>query len=248
VLPLLVVVALGSIPLLILILRPQLHDAPSTQRLGLQLAVLGRLQRREWVMVGILAFTFVGWLLGPLVGVSPTEVAVLALCGAVVSGNLDEQALRELNWNALLFFGVVLSMAEVSASLGVDHLAADTLGGPLARTGISAPAFVILAASLVALVRLVLLPEQAILLLGLVLLPVAAALGIEPGLVVLAMVSTALMWYVPSQSPEYMIAHAGSDGKLFTHAQARQVALGFTLLVLVGLSVSVGYWRLLGLL
>ncbi len=248
VLPLMTVVALGSVPLLVLTLRPRLNEAPSTQRLGLQLAVLGRLQRREWVMVSILAFTFVGWLVGPLVGVSPTEVAALALCGAIVSGNLDERALRELNWNALLFFGVVLSMAEVSTTLGVDHLAADALGGPLVRTGISAPAFLLLAACLVALLRLVLLPEQAILLLGLALLPVASVLGIEPGLVVVAMVSTALMWYVPSQSPEYMIAYAGSDGKLFTHGQARRVALGFTLLVLLGLGVSVAYWRVLGLL
>jgi CRP-like cAMP-binding protein/di/tricarboxylate transporter len=248
VLPLMLVVALGSVPLLVVTLRPTLDHAPSTQRLGLQLAVLGRLQRREWLMVGILAGTFAGWLLGPMVGVSPTEVAALALCGAVISGNLDEQALRELNWNALLFFGVVLSMAEVSTSLGVDHLAADALGAQLARSGISAPVFVILAAGLVALLRLVLLPEQAILLLGLALLPVAAALGIEPGLVVVAMVSTALMWYVPTQSPEYMVAFVGSDGKLFSHAQARRVALGFTVLVLVGLGVSVAYWRLLGLL
>jgi CRP-like cAMP-binding protein len=248
VLPLVILVAVGSLPLLVVTLRPSLDSAPSTQRLGLQLAVLGRLQPREWAMLGILAFTLAGWLVGPSIGVSATEVAVIALCAAIVSGNLDEHGLRELNWNYLLFFGVVLSMAAVSTLLGVDQLAADILGAPLARIGISAPIFVILAAALMALVRLVLLPEQAILLLSLALLPVASALGIEPGLVIIAMVSTVLLWYLPSQSPEYMVAYLGSDGRLFTHGQARRVAFGYTILVLIGLGVSIAYWRLLGLL
>jgi hypothetical protein len=198
-------------------------------------------------MLGVLGFTLVGWLLGPLVGVSAGTVAVIALLGTFVSGNLDGQALRELNWDYLLFFGVVLSMTGLATTLGVNSLAATMIGAPLARTGMPAPAFLILVAILMALLRLVLLPEQAVLVLGLGLIPAAPALGIEPSLVVVSMVSTVMLWYLPGQSPEYMIAYNGSDGKLYTHKHARRVAFGFAGLVLAGLACSLPYWRMLGL-
>ena len=139
-------------------------------------------------------------------------------------------------------------MTGLSTTLGVNSLAATTIGAPLASTGIPAPVFLILVAILMALLRLVLLPEQAVLVLGLGVIPVAPALGIEPSLVVVSMVSTVMLWYLPRQSPEYMIAYSGTDGKLHSHAQARRVAFGYAGLVLAGLAVSVPYWRLLGLL
>jgi len=41
---------------------------------------------------------------------------------------------------------------------------------------------------------------------------------------------------------------SASEGRLFSHAQAQRFALAYTTLVLIGLAVSVPYWRLLGLL
>jgi hypothetical protein len=101
---------------------------------------------------------------------------------------------------------------------------------------------------LMALLRLVLMADQAVLLLGLALIPVAPALGIEPSLVVVAMVATMMLWYLPAQSPEYMAAYAAAEGKLYSHQQARRVAFGYAGLVLAGLAVSVPYWHILGLL
>jgi CRP-like cAMP-binding protein/di/tricarboxylate transporter len=246
VLPLVVIVAGGS--LLLLVIR--LHPGPSggtPRRLGLQLAVLGPLQRREWAMLAILAFTLLGWLAGPLAGIQPSTVALIALLGAFVSGNFDRQALRELNWDYLLFFGVVLGIAEVSTMLGVDQLAADVVGAPLAATGMSGPVFVIAIAVLMGLLRLLLVADQAVLLLALALIPIAPALGVDPFLVVVPLSCMALVWYMPSQSPEYLLAYTLSEGKLYSQAQSRAFAVWFTGLLLVSLILAMPYWRWLGL-
>ena len=44
------------------------------------------------------------------------------------------------------------------------------------------------------------------------------------------------------------MAQSASEGRLFSHAQEQRFAFAYTALVLVGLMVSVPYWRLLGLL
>ena len=46
----------------------------------------------------------------------------------------------------------------------------------------------------------------------------------------------------------YVGAYAASEGRLFSPAQSRQAAIGFTVVILVALTLSVPYWHLLGLL
>jgi DASS family divalent anion:Na+ symporter len=248
VLPLVVIVAGGSLLLLIVRLRPNLSAGAPPHRLGLQLAVLGPLQRRERAMLAVLVFTLGGWLAGPSLGIQPSTVAVIALLGAFVSGNFDRQALRELNWDYLLFFGVVLGIAELSTTLGVHQLAADLIGAPLAATGISGPVFVIATAVLMGVVRVFLVSEQAVLLLALTLIPIAPAFGVQPFLVVVPLSCMALVWYMPSQTPEYLLAYTLSEGKLYSQAQARAIAVWFAGLILVSLVLVMPYWRWLGLL
>jgi hypothetical protein len=56
------------------------------------------------------------------------------------------------------------------------------------------------------------------------------------------------MFFLPYQSTIYLALYAGGGSKLFTHAQARPVALAYAGLTFVGLLVSVRIWHLLGLL
>jgi CRP-like cAMP-binding protein/di/tricarboxylate transporter len=247
VLPLVVLVGGGSLLLLIIRLRPDLSGGTPPRRLGLQLAVLGPLQPREWALLAVLAFTLTGWLAGPYFGIQPSTVALIALLGAFVSRNFDLQALHELNWDYLLFFGVVLGIAEVSTMLGVDQLAAQVIGAPLAATGISGPVFVIAIAVLMGLVRILLVADQAVLLMALALIPIAPSLGVDPFLVVVALSCMALVWYMPSQSPEYLLAYTLSEGKLYSQAQSRAIAVWFAGLILLSLVLVMPYWHWLGL-
>ena len=66
--------------------------------------------------------------------------------------------------------------------------------------------------------RLVLLPEPAVLLVNLVVIPIAPSVGVEPWVAVVTTLATYPLWYIQSQTPEYLVAYSGSEGRLYSHA------------------------------
>ena len=97
------------------------------------------------------------------------------------------------------------------------------------------------------LIRLVLDQDLTVVLVGVTLLPVAPRIGVEPWMVVIALLAMSVAWFLPSQTPSYLVAQSASEGRLFSHAQAQRFAFAYTALTLLGLALSIPYWRLLGL-
>jgi DASS family divalent anion:Na+ symporter len=89
--------------------------------------------------------------------------------------------------------------------------------------------------------------QAAAVLLTLVLAPAAVALGINPWVVgIIALVGTNT-WFLAYQSTIYLSLYYGMN-ESFTHASVRPVAWAYALSVLLGVALSVPYWRALGLL
>lgn len=246
--PLAVFVGVGALAMLFLVLRPRSLQAPSRERVIVQLAVLGPPSARELTMIAVLVLTVVGWIAAPALHLGVGTVAVLGLLAAGATGNLDRKALQELDWNYLIFYGVVLGIARLGSSLGLDRVAAEVIGAQLARIGATPLVFVLAIACLTLLMRLILQPEQVVLLLSLALIPVAPAIGMDPWVVIVTILAMALIWFTPSQTPEFLAAYSAAEGRLYSHAQARHVAYGYAVVVLAGLALSVQYWHWIGLL
>ena len=198
--PLGVFISIGALASLFLVLRPGKASAPSRERVDIQLAVLGRPSAREVTMIAVLVLTVAGWIVAPALGVDVGTVAVLGLLGAVVTGNFDRRSFQELDWNYLIFYGVALSIARLVVSLGLDRVVADAVGAALADIGVTPLLFVLGVACLSILVQLVVPKNQGVLLLSLALVPVAPTLGIEPWVVVVTVLATASMWFLPTQT------------------------------------------------
>ena len=96
--------------------------------------------------------------------------------------------------------------------------------------------------------RLLLPPNQSILILGLALLPLAGTLEVSPWIIVMVLLATSQTWFFPSQNLAYMVAHAASEGRLFTHAQARKISFAYTVVTLLGLVACIPFWRMLVLM
>ncbi|MBA2447565.1 MAG: cyclic nucleotide-binding domain-containing protein [Chloroflexi bacterium] len=246
--PLSVFVALGALGVLFLLFRPGATSGQVRDRLEVQLAALGSPSVRELAMVAVLGLTLVGWLLASTLNVGIAAVAVLGLLGAVATGSFDRQALRELDWDFLVFFGVALSVGHLAVALGLGHVAAELVGGQLERIGASPLAFVLSLACLSLLVRLLTAQEPTVLLLGLAFIPAAPTIGVDPWIVVVTILATSVQWFLPWQSPSYLVAYSASEGRLYSQSQARRFAVGYTLITLAGLALSIPYWRLIGLL
>jgi hypothetical protein len=93
------------------------------------------------------------------------------------------------------------------------------------------------------------LPQtQGVLILTLAFLPTAAVVGVDPWIVVLTILATSGQWFIPNETNAYLVAYSASEGRLFSHGQARRVAFGYAAVVLAGLALSIPYWHVLGLL
>ena len=201
-------------------------------------------------MIAASALTVVGFALAPKIGLEIRVVPILGLLAAVVSGNFDRRSLQNLDWNFLIFNGVALSIAGLTVGLGLDKVATDVVGerlGMLAATpgGLRAghrrdepPG----AAGALA--------ESGN--------PAAGAgadsaghagRGEDPWIVVVTLLSTSVMWFLPNQTNSYLVALSASEERLFSPAQGRLVAFGYSAVTSPGLAVvSLTAWHWMGLL
>jgi CRP-like cAMP-binding protein/di/tricarboxylate transporter len=247
-LPLTILVCLGSYPMLFAVLRPKEDSGLSQERLQVQLVVLGPLARREKAMLVVLLCTVAGWLLAPTLHVDVAVVGVLGIVAAVATGNLDRRALQQLDWNFLVFFGVILSLTGIVGGLGLDRVVADQAGALLARINPGPVGFVLLVLLAGILVELVLGKTQMLVVLGLALIPLAPSVGVNPWVVAATLIAGPSLWFLPGQQPSYPVAVAATEGRLYSVAQSRAVALGYGVVVLVALVLTLPYWSFIGLL
>ncbi|MBI3967705.1 MAG: cyclic nucleotide-binding domain-containing protein [Chloroflexi bacterium] len=242
------VVAVGSLLALFIVLRPNMNTSFSRQMVGVQLAVLGPVSGREVAMMFVLGFTVVGWVVAPMIGIDVRVVAVVGLIISVFTGSFDRRSLQDLDWNYLIFNGVVLSISELTETMGLDRQIEAAVGTQLSFLGEQKMLFLFGVAIVTLFVRFILESNQAVLILGLVLLPTAPSLGIDPWIIMVTVLSMCTMWFIPAQTSSYLVAYSTSEGRLYSQSQAERIAFAYVAVTLAGLAVSIPYWHLLGLL
>jgi DASS family divalent anion:Na+ symporter len=244
--PLGVMIAIGSFLAMRVLLRGGPVAAPSRAPLRLQRAILGPPAVRELAILAIVILMLIGWIVGPRFLWQPGLIALIAFIAVMVATGVSD--LRSLDWEYLVFFGVALSVADVVEGLRLDKIVGENAAMVLAQLGLGGPGFVILAGVLTIVVKSLLAADQAILLLSLALIPVATAVGVSPWLAAAAILALGLSWHVPAQSPEYLVAYGATHGRLYSHAQARQMAFAYDAIALAALALSLPYWHVLGYL
>jgi di/tricarboxylate transporter len=199
-------------------------------------------------MIVVLVLTVVGWIALPTRGIDVGTVASLGLVATVITGLFDRRALQALDWNYLIFFGVMLGVSGLMRSTGLDHVISESVGAAV-RPISGQPLLIIpIVACLSFLLRLVLAQPAALLALGLALIPIAPSLGVHPWIILITLLATSGMWFLPSQSAAYLVAYSVTEGRLYSHSQACWVAFAYAAVKISGLLLTIPYWRWLGLL
>jgi CRP-like cAMP-binding protein/di/tricarboxylate transporter len=248
-LPLHVVIFVLTYLAILLLLRPEAPVKALREQVRVQRHILGPLGRGEGIAAAVFVLLVLAFVLAPSIGVDPAWPAVLAMAVLMATNVLDQQGFKSgINWSFLLFFGVILSMVEVFATLKIDAwlgAVASYLLAPLAAS----PALFVVALGLAGYVlNFVVRWQAASPLMALVLIPVVAPFGIEPWVVGMVALVATNMWYLPYQSITYQALYYGADEQAFSHAQVRPIALIYGLACLVGLVATVPVWRAMGLL
>jgi di/tricarboxylate transporter/CRP-like cAMP-binding protein len=223
-------------------------SARPQQALALQRALLGPPSRHEWIALAMTVFILFGFSTQALHGIDPAWVGVFALGVLAATGVLAASGLSSVNWSFALLSGILTSMSDVFADTALDKwlagIATSVVGG-LAGTPV---VFVGALCLLCFAFSLVMRWQAAAPLLTISLAPVAASAGIDPWVVALIALMACNGFFLPYQSTTYLALYSGTNGRLFSHEQARPMAIAYAIMTLVALCASVPIWRLMGLL
>lgn len=205
----------------------------------------GAVERAAGLALALVIAAFVG---APLVGVDPVWPALVGVVALVGFGALDASAIRSgMNWPLLLFLGVMSGLGDVFAAAGLSDWLGAELGRALAPLTASPTPFLLVATLLGTLLSVLVRWQAAAAVLTVVLLPLTGAVGVHPWVLAICVLAGANTWLFPQQSTGYLAVYHGSEGRLFSHEQARPLALAYPAFVLVGVLVSIPWWRALGL-
>ena len=216
--------------------------------LALQRALLGAPSRQEKIAMVMTAFLLIGFSTQPLHHVDPAWIGVMALAVLAGTGVFTTGSLGSVNWSFVLLSGILTSMSDVFADTQLDKwlagIATQLVGG-LAST----PVIFIAALSVLCFaLSLVMRWQAAAPLLTISLAPVGLGAGIDPWVVGLVALTACNGFLFPYQSTTYLALYHGTNGRLFSHRQARPMAIAYSIATLLALCASVPLWRAMGLL
>jgi di/tricarboxylate transporter len=220
----------------------------ASRRVQDQEHVLGPLTSREVVTIGALAIMIVGILTLPLLHVNPAWSAVGALALAIGGGGLSRDLFRRaIDWGFLIPFGILLGAGGVLHAQGVDEWIATRLLSVIG-SGWHPAGIILLLTGFVFACRLLMPWIPATLLLSLALVPAAPRLGLDPWVVGFVVLVAANAWIHPSLSDYCRVTRDAAGEDLFGQRQAMLAGVVISVLTVIGLTVSIPDWHMLGIL
>jgi CRP-like cAMP-binding protein/di/tricarboxylate transporter len=247
-----VVVVLGGLWLAIHFLFPIPASGTlriSRERFDAQLEILGPFTRREAFSLIVLALAIVGWATTPFHGINEAWIALTALVVFFLGGVLDRGSFRaNVDMGFLLFLGVVSGIPGVASAVQVDRWLVTMLTPVLEAAAVSVTLYLFTVGLITTLVRLVFNKFAATILLTLALVPPGEALGIHPGAVLLVILLTTDVWFLPFQLDSYQAAYFGTGGQGFSHAQGRRFMVAKLVVSAIAIAASIPWWRAIGLI
>jgi hypothetical protein len=214
----------------------------------LQRALLGPPSRQELIAIGTTVFVLVGFSTQPLHHLDPAWVGVIALAVLAGTGVLSAGGLGAVNWSFALLSGVLTSMSDVFSDTQLDRwlagIATQLVGGLASSPVLFVAALTLLCFGL----SLVMRWQAAAPLLTISLAPVGIGAGIDPWVIGLIALMACNGFFLPYQSTTYLALYHGTNGRLFSHGQARPMAVAYAVVTLLALCASVPVWRAMGLI
>ena len=130
------VISFLLIPYLVfLMIKPEIRQTPEAAVMArTELAKMGAMTRGEWSLLGVFLLAFGLWITGSWTQINGTVVALVALCLMLVLNAIswDDVLAEHAGWNALVWFGGLISMTEGLSKLGLVSWFSDHVSGLVA--------------------------------------------------------------------------------------------------------------------
>jgi len=227
---------------------PQIDGQQRLSSLKVQQALLGPMSHGEKLSLCVGVGLLFGFASEPIHHIAPGWIAAIAVVVLAAGKVATANTLRLVNWNFALLFGILISLASVFSSTGLDKWIAGLVSGELALWGSSRFAFVLILSLFCLAISFVVRWQAAAPLVTITLSPLAIAAGIHPFVVAVIAVTACNGFFLPYQSTTYLALEGGTNRSLFTFSQAFPLAVAFAIWsVLAGL-LSVPYWQAMKLM
>ena len=233
-----------------IVLKPGAELAVSPAFAADRLKALGSIKRAEWITLAVVLLSTAYWATArlhhlPSFLVGMCGLAVFGLTGIVADADIP----NGVSWTLLLFLGGNFSLANVVEDLKITDWLAGYLVPFAKQLTFSAVIFVLVVALAMLLLRF--LDPTGFLAIPVLFLPiadVALAAGIPPLILTAPLVLAAAPFWATYENIWVAMGDGITSGQAFSARQRVSLANTYAIAVLATLVISVGFWKLIGVL
>jgi anion transporter len=229
--------------------RPESKAQVSYEMVQNQLGVLGSLSQKEWITLGVLCFTVIGWLTISYHRIDGAWIALISLCVLINTGVLGWGMLKKgIDWELLIYMGATLGIPILLTQAKIDEWLVG-LASPVILPLLDHPALSFIAIALIAYaVKLIFTSFLTVVTLTVALLPLSIDMGISPWIMAMIILVGSEVWFFKFQVDWHTLAYSTTEGKGFSYLLMSRINFFYALAYLVALIAAIPYWRYLGLM
>jgi DASS family divalent anion:Na+ symporter len=233
-----------------LVMRPEKRLKSSPTYAKEKLKALGSIKREEMITMAVVAISIAYWATDrlhhmPSFLIGMFGLAVFALAGIIKDADIG----GGVSWTLLIFIGGVFGLANIIQDYKItDWLSANFL--PIAQKLAFSPVLLFIVMAL-AFFLMRFLDPTGFIAIPVLFLPVAdmmMAAGIPPLVLIAPLLLSVAPFWLSHQNFWIAMGEGMTSNQAFSARQRASLASVYGLTVLISIVVSVGYWKLVGLL
>jgi anion transporter len=232
-----------------IVYRPESEAKISYKMVQTQLDILGPLSAKEWISLGVLCLTVIGWLTVSTHGIDGAWIALLAFCILVNTGVLGWQNFKKaIDWELLLYMGVTLSIPLLLTQARIDQWLVELIS-PVIEPFMNHPAwFFIIIALLTYALKLFFTSFLTVVTLSVALVPLSVDVGMSPWIIAMIVLMASEVWFFPFQVDWHTMAYSTTERKGFSYPLMCRLNPVYALAYIVAMIAAIPFWRYLGLI
>jgi len=212
---------------------------------------IGPMSRKEKLASFVLAAVLILWILEKVIGVSSVVIAAVGAASYVLIGVFDRKEFRALiPWDSVIFLGSILCFADIFSAVGIPAFLAKSLGGTFKPFVSNVYLYTAILSILVGAVRTVIISQVACMtIFFLTVSPLAEVAGIHPWITGFTIISATVTWNSYISNSGWLTAYTtANSGELVTYSSQLKMSIAYMVLSIIGLWISVPFWKMAGLL
>ena len=215
-----------------------------------KLKAMGRVTRGEWIVAAVVILSIVFWATDRVHGLPSFLIGMFGMALLTLVGIIkDEDIGSGVSWTMLIFIGGIFGMANMIQEYKItDWITSYFL--PIAENLASSTLLILLVMAFVFLILRFFDPTGFIVI-PVVFLPVTDVIDINsvPPLVIMApMILAIAPFWLSYQNFWVAMGEGMTENQAFTGGQRVRLATVYAGIVLVTVAISVGYWKLIGII